>query len=307
MATISAHSFNNTPRRCYIALNNFNENFFSYDGKDLDYVSGANCENCPKGRILRENGRKLYPPGDSLIPGPYPGITTYMVGVFDAVSFLNGFINPNSPIFTPMNTDKPTYVPTGDDSGGESDDESNRGPPVFTRGDILADGDACIGGILHVNGEAEFEDNVNIKGRQTVEDDACFESNIDISGNLNVNGTTNIGLGGSVMVSMNYIDLSCNNVVITFGNVGTLSCPVTNLLSTDLVLINGIGGCPAFINHDGGSGLFLNGYSVTNGYVNFNVTNTSNANNGNFNVQNAKALCIRFQGSAIPSVPLGLA
>jgi len=291
MATISAHSFNNTPRRSYITLASFEDDFYSYNGVELGTVEGATSETCPKGRVLRENGRKLYPPADPETSGPYPGIVTYMVGVYDAVSFLNGFINPNYQIFTPLNTDKPTYVPNGHDSDSDSDWESdtNKGAPVFTRGDVLADGDANFGGTLHVEGNAHFV------------------SNVDISGNLSVAGNSIVGNGGSAMVFMNYVDLSSNNVTINAGASGNISCSVANLNSNDLVLITGIGGLPAFINRSGtNNGCFLNGFTVSTGAVVFSITNTGSGS-GIYNINHAKALCIRFSGSAVASVPLVVA
>jgi hypothetical protein len=76
----------------------------------LTAVTGGTAANCPKGRVLRENGRKLYPSAN-------PGITTYLVGVFDDKTFLNGFIDPNSPVFVPFNTDKPVYLDNGVNGG----------------------------------------------------------------------------------------------------------------------------------------------------------------------------------------------
>ena len=76
----------------------------------LTAVSGATAANCPKGRVLRENGRKLYPSAN-------PGVTTYLVGVFDDKTFLNGFIDPNSAVFAPFNTDKPVYLDNGVNGG----------------------------------------------------------------------------------------------------------------------------------------------------------------------------------------------
>jgi hypothetical protein len=82
------------------------------------------------GRILRENGRKLY-------PGANPGVDQFYVGVYDPVSFLSGFIDPNNGIYAPFNENKPTYV------GDSTDDYVNNsqpdaGPPVLTNGNIVA-------------------------------------------------------------------------------------------------------------------------------------------------------------------------
>jgi hypothetical protein len=58
-----------------------------------------------------------------------------MVGVYDAQSLLNGFIDPNAKVFQIYNTDKPTSVPDGvDPTTGTTD----LGPSVYTRGDVAA-------------------------------------------------------------------------------------------------------------------------------------------------------------------------
>jgi hypothetical protein len=125
----------NTSRRLYIATGPFDTYFYSYNGKVLSIVPEASCETCPAGRVLRENGRKLY-------PGANPGVFHYMVGVYDSVTFLSGFINPNDDVFAVYNSDKPTYMPDiGDEysSDGEADDAANfYGPPVLTSGNVLS-------------------------------------------------------------------------------------------------------------------------------------------------------------------------
>lgn len=162
MATLARNATLVSPRRHYIANNMFYNDFFSYtvsssivNGEvvttgSLGPVAGASSNNCPMGRILRENGKKLYPDNfNSSV-----GVTEFLVGVFDSVTFLNGYINPNSPIFVPMNTDKPVYLADGNDLTGA--DLSNQGPAVYTRGDINADGDANIGGNLNVIGTTDI-------------------------------------------------------------------------------------------------------------------------------------------------------
>ena len=78
--------------------------------------------NCPAGRILRENGRKLFP---SVNPGllsgdTYQGVANFQgatdaanhmwVGVFDSVTGVKGFINPNASTFSVYNSDKSLEV-----------------------------------------------------------------------------------------------------------------------------------------------------------------------------------------------------
>jgi hypothetical protein len=165
MATLARNAPLVGPRRHYIANSAFNDDFFSYSVSSsfvnndvvttgtLEPVAGATSGNCPMGRILRENGKKLF-------PGSSVGVNQYLVGVYDSVSFLNGFINPNSPIFVPMNTDKPHYLADGNDLTGA--DLSNQGPAVYTRGDINADGDANIGGNLNVSGVTEISSDTTL-------------------------------------------------------------------------------------------------------------------------------------------------
>jgi len=163
MATIgrvNGASFNNTPRLSYIATAAFNTFFYSYSTSlnaslvtvgTLAAVTGATAGNCPAGRVLRENGRKLY-------PGANPGITTYLVGVYDAQTLLSGFIDPNAAVFQIYNTDKPTYLSDGVEPTANTTDQ---GPSVFTRGKVTAIGDiistggsvTAIGDIISTGGQ----------------------------------------------------------------------------------------------------------------------------------------------------------
>jgi len=130
-------------RRSYISTEVFTDQFYTYttEVQDLDIVGiwGQVTEDdsqCPKGRILRENGRKLY-------PGANPNVNAYFVGVYDTISFLSGFINPNESRFTVFNSDKPVYLGNnrypfdGDGKNPETDDnEYELGAPVYTKGNI---------------------------------------------------------------------------------------------------------------------------------------------------------------------------
>lgn len=135
----AAGSVIGAPRRQYVSINAFNADFFSYTTStdftngnfvttgSLGPVSGATSGNCPEGRVLRENGKKLFPNAN-------PGVETYMVGVYDSTTFLNGFIDPNSRKFQPQSTDLPTYLPNPVDSVSDTTDF---GPGAYTRGDVI--------------------------------------------------------------------------------------------------------------------------------------------------------------------------
>lgn len=80
-----------------------------------------------------------------------------MVEVFDNTTFLRGYINPNSPVFAPFNSDRPAfmeepYVINQDVSGGTYGTPGafggtqNYGASVLTRGNILTDGYVESGG-----------------------------------------------------------------------------------------------------------------------------------------------------------------
>lgn len=148
MATITTANNNsalNSSRRSYVAVGAFNYDFFSYTvAMNSSYVNVGTLSPVttddtltPAGRVLRENGRKLYPDAN-------PGVTTYMVGVYDDVTFLSGFIDPNSPVFTIFNSDRPNYLPVGTDPNGGLVDS---GAPVYTNGSAtVGDGLSVTGG-----------------------------------------------------------------------------------------------------------------------------------------------------------------
>ena len=146
--------YTNTSRRSYVSTAPFQDDFFTYQFSDvfpvgpvgnLVAVTGANESTCPAGRILKEIGRKLYPGVDA-------GINTYLVKVYDDVTFLSGFIDPNSPVFAVFNTDKPYTAykefpieQAIDPNGGLND----VGPPVYTNGLVQAKEYISTGSMLY--------------------------------------------------------------------------------------------------------------------------------------------------------------
>ena len=128
----------NRSKRSYMSVAAFDTSFFTYtvamntttyvNTGTLTTVSGATAGNCPKGRVLRENGKKLFPDAN-------PGITKFLVGVYDSITGFSGFIDPNGPVFTMYNSDKPTYLA---DTVGPDGVRAAKAPPVFTDGTIEA-------------------------------------------------------------------------------------------------------------------------------------------------------------------------
>jgi hypothetical protein len=150
MAT-SRHSAPALSRRSYTAVGSFGLAFFKYEYKMNPQTSveeakleayGTNAD-CPVGRILYENGKKIVPTSAPFPPIMITGLigtnvlTSYMVGVFDPQSGLSGFIDPNSPNFAIVSTDKPVYL-NNDVGYGPSTNIKNLGNPVVTHGSVLS-------------------------------------------------------------------------------------------------------------------------------------------------------------------------
>lgn len=221
------------PKRSYIALRAYNNDIFSYTTSIVnDYetvgtlgaVAGANAGNCPQGRILTETGRKLY-------PGANPGITQYMVGVFDYATGLNGFIDPNSSAFTPQNTDRPYYFTS---PGANSNDPNpNRAPPVFTRGDVLAEGILDLSGAAHMHGSVRIDGNLNLNGNLILNSANC--------GVVNMAGATVVGGFKKLNITTSAYNSNTSLVFLTnksINNAGTVYSAEPAALNTFTIVSN---------------------------------------------------------------------
>jgi hypothetical protein len=165
MSSVSS-SFASPSRRQYVASGLFDTNIFQYStytdsqlntrGRLIIHPSAVAGVNCLPNTILRENGKKLHTGTHPDLVDPTTNLPyTYLVGVYDVISGINGFINPNAPYFAVLNTDK-SYQ---DDLTKEQVDASRNtltaasgvypynntsnqilGPPVNTAGDVLSGG-----------------------------------------------------------------------------------------------------------------------------------------------------------------------
>lgn len=128
MSSLTAQS-----TKSYISTDVFTSYFRTYSVIEGNGIWGQVTTDpslCPAGRILRENGKRLFPKAN-------PGVNQLYIGVYDAKTFLNGFIDPNQSVFQVFNGDKPTYLDDNIDydidlSGGNPD----FGAPVYTRGNL---------------------------------------------------------------------------------------------------------------------------------------------------------------------------
>lgn len=140
-------------KRTYIAVSSFDSNLYTYTTTQappptfettgsLAANASATTANCPRGHLLRETGARLY-------PGANPGISTLMVGVYDADSGLRGYIDPNAPNFAVFNSDKPVEMVDGGDNNTAT---THKGAPVYTSGDVIADGEVVAVGQVRSSG-----------------------------------------------------------------------------------------------------------------------------------------------------------
>ena len=148
IATNSHGSFNNVPRRSYIAMNSYTADLFSYtltfDATTFTNVGllstiGVPATSTLQGSILSETGKKLYPVANA-------GVSTFMVSVFDQTSKVTGYINPNSPTFAIFTGDKPPYMGQGVDPGTSG--LANLGNSIYTHGSVIADGFGTYAGFI---------------------------------------------------------------------------------------------------------------------------------------------------------------
>lgn len=179
----------------YIATAPFDVNFYNYTQSTnpntfevtgaLSAVAGVSPTICPKGRVLRENGKRLFPGGS------YPGISTFMVGVYDANSGLSGYIDPNAECFAYYNVDKPVEVVDGVDPSGN---KIHRGASVYSSGNILADGNLDVGGYADISGNLTVAGRADISGNLTVGTSSVLAT-------TNFFGTTNVQQGNFSIVT----------------------------------------------------------------------------------------------------------
>ena len=194
----------NQPLRQFVSAATFENDLFSYSttrnattnvvtGTLTAPITGATSSICPAGRILRENGQKLY-------PGANVGINTFMVGVYDSISLLSGFIDPNSPVFAVYSTQLPAFYENGVDPGPQGLDDE--GPPVYTNGNIIS-----------VSGDI-------------VTETGSITAATSITAGTSITAATSITAGTSITSTVGNITAASGEILATLG-LGYSSTPVS--------------------------------------------------------------------------------
>jgi hypothetical protein len=107
--------------KSYVSTKPFKQEFLTYTVStnsrfvivgETGYVTSDDAL-CPAGRVLHVTGRKLY-------PGVNPGITKFLLSVYDPITFLNGFIDPSSSTFAKYDQNLPNFFDNGPTTNGSS-------------------------------------------------------------------------------------------------------------------------------------------------------------------------------------------
>jgi hypothetical protein len=260
----------------YLATRTFQNDLFSYTtainpttfertGTLTAPISGATSGTCIVGSFLYETGKKL-------IPGAHPGVKTLMVGVFDPVSFLSGYIDPNSEVFTRMNEDKSAMLDTITTSGtldfgvfgrNPNGNTSDLADPVYTRGDVTALGQATItGDITSETGDITADAGDIIATAGDIVAAKQIRSGYDVTG-----------------LTFNFSTLQDNEINISTYPSQNISVTATSTGSAGPVL-----GCTFFFSGNGTAGDIIRLFIRNTGANNLVFDSTNNVKNAPFTI-----------------------
>ncbi len=243
----------NIPRRAYITTTAFNNDFYTYTtslnpttfvttGTLAANVTGATASTCPANRILRENGKRLYPSAN-------PGVSTLMVGVYDAITGFKGYIDPNAPPFAVYNTDKSYQTADGIDPNGGLLDQ---GPPIYTRGPTRLYGGVDVSGGLTVATGALTSPELVLSPVVTLTQSTTTARDLDCSiasyFNVVVNANNNFPLTASNVTSGQIVVVVINSTGAAFTPTVTFTTNIRpNNADVDILVESGLAATITFI------------------------------------------------------------
>lgn len=213
LSYITTAAFNGSIYQYTTTLNTTNFNTEGQLAAITTLPSGAavTSTNCPAGRILRVVGRKLYPGANpGLVLGDkYQGTTVsnnnlnhVWVAVFDSVTGLRGYIDPNASIFAIYSTDRNrAFVDVGETAGGTP---TRLGPSIYTGGSVTAVGNVTSSGT--VTGDTVTGTTVNATSNLVSGNKLTLTNSVTSTANPVVGGSAVVGtltLAGAVAVVVN--------------------------------------------------------------------------------------------------------
>jgi hypothetical protein len=266
------------PRKTYIAMRNYQNDIYTYATSNVNFVTvggitpyGNSYSNvCLQGNFLTETGHRLY-------PGTHPGVSTLMVSVMDygAVDLsgnaLKGFIDPTSFAFSPQTADRSYQVmnsglnPNPSGNGVPVNSFPNdQGAPVFTHGDIKADGNAYFGGHVSTMGNTFIAGNEQINGNLVAAGTGTFSNNVNVvNGQVRASSVFQSTFGASSGLNTINIDPTLGQVFIFDLNNG-------NNNNVSIITSNFPAGAQLFFvlqNHTGSNRI----YDFNNGFLSSNA------------------------------------
>ena len=121
--TTSHSEWSTAPDKSFVSTKGFESEFYQYSVSRSDrppYTttgvlvlhSSATVKQCPAGRVLHANGKKLIPDVNVMNSFTTPAGATiqakkFMLGVYDPESMLNGYIDPTSATFAVYDKNRP--------------------------------------------------------------------------------------------------------------------------------------------------------------------------------------------------------
>jgi len=112
------YSLNNS--KSYVSTKPFNQEFLTYTVTKANFVTTGATAPVTTDAALTPAGRILHLTGRKLLPGQNPGVTTFLVSVYDPISFLTGYIDPSSSTFAKYDQNLPNFFDNGPTANGST-------------------------------------------------------------------------------------------------------------------------------------------------------------------------------------------
>jgi len=252
-ANTTAHSqWSTAPDKSFITTQPFHTELYSYSVSRSDrppYTTtgvlvlnkSATPGQCPAGRVLHANGKRLIPDVNVMNSFTVPTANTiqekkFMLGVYDPVSMLNGYIDPTSATFAVYDKNRPASDYLLNATGATSEalsllglgGQGSRLPAkilIGNPGTVVAAGASSVG---------SFTANIGSIGAQTNKILATV-STTSVTPNSIILLTGNLPY---ISVSLGAIDTVLCSFVVSVANLGVANLNATQNITVNWLIIN---------------------------------------------------------------------